>query len=422
MRKTLLAVFVLLLAVGVAWGGESIRVLVAQHSWSAAMQNLIPGFEKETGIRVQLEQYGEDQLSQKLAVEFTAGSVFDVYMTRPPQEARMMSRNGWWEDLTKYFKGDADYDFDDFTDGAVLGTRINGVQTSIPLVNEMEVLYYRKDLLDAKGIKVPTTFEELEDAARQLADRQNDVAGFIARGQRSPLVTQFSSYLYSFGGDFFDSTAMKSLIDTPEFLAAADFYGRMLREYGPPGVLNMHWPQAVAVFAQGKAAMYTDASSIYANLLDPDKSSVAATTEVAVFPKGPKAHKTYDVTAWGLAMSSKSANKDAAWKFIRYMTDKPRTMILQGEYANQCARKSTFTTSEGTKNFPSSWVKAVAESGPIGVGYDRPLITAVQEARDAIGEVITDSIAGRDFRATAKRADASFQELLDREKREAEAK
>ena len=84
-----------------------------------------------------------------------------------------------------------------------------------------------------------------------------------------PLVTQFSSFLYSMGGDWFDADR-KATINTPEALAAIDLYGTLLREYGPPGVLNMSWPQAVAIFAQGNAAMYTDASSIYANLLDPE--------------------------------------------------------------------------------------------------------------------------------------------------------
>ena len=230
---------------------------------------LLADFEAATGIKVNFEAYGEDQLNQKLTTEFTAGgSDIDVFMQRPLQEARVMQMNGWYEDLTNCV-ADPAYDFADFADGAVGTTTVDGVLTGIPIVTEQEVLYYRKDLLEAAGLAVPTTLDELKAAAEALTDKDNEMYGFVARGQRSPLVTQFSSFLYSSGGDWFDENR-QATINTPEALAAIDLYATLLREYGPPGVLNMSWPQAVAIFAQGNAAMYTDASSIYANVLDPD--------------------------------------------------------------------------------------------------------------------------------------------------------
>ena len=45
---------------------------------------LIPQFEAQKGIKVTLENYGEDQLNQKLTTEFVAGtSDIDVFMQRP---------------------------------------------------------------------------------------------------------------------------------------------------------------------------------------------------------------------------------------------------------------------------------------------------------------------------------------------------
>lgn len=420
MRRLLSVVLAFVLVAAVARGGETIRVVACNHPWAEGMKALVADFEKETGIKVQVEQYGEDQLMQKLAVEFTAGgSTIDVFMTRPQNDARLYIKNGWLADLTPYVENDADYDFSDYTEGSIVSTKINGFQSSIPVVTEVEVLYYRKDLLEKKGVQVPTTFEELEEAAKILDDKQNEIAGFMARGQRSPLVTVFSNYLFSYGGDFYNKETMTSMVDTPEFLAAAEFYGRMLRNYGPPGVLNMSWPQGCAIFAQGKAAMYTEASSSYPNMLDPAKSKVADLTEVAMFPRGPVAHKCFDVTAWGLSMPTNAPHKDAAWKFIRYMTNKENTIIIQGKYANQCARKSAFADPRGIENFPKSWVKAVQDSAAIGVGYDRPLITQVGEARDIIGQVITDAIENKDYKASAKTAHAKFQVLLDREKADA---
>jgi len=395
------------------YAGTTLRLVGANHPWQEAITPLLADFEAATGIKVNFEAYGEDQLNQKLTTEFTAGgSDIDVFMQRPLQEARVMLMNGWYEDLTDCV-ADPDFDFADFAEGAVGTTTVNGVLTGVPIVTEQEVLYYRKDLLEAAGIAVPTTLDELKAAAEALTDKENEMYGFVARGQRSPLVTQFSSFLYSSGGDWFDAER-QATINTPEALAAIDLYGTLLREYGPPGVLNMSWPQAVAIFAQGNAALYTDASSIYANMLDPEKSTVADKTGVAKFPAGPAGSIMYNVTSWGLAMPSSSQNKEAACEFIKWATSKAIVTKTQGEGTVPGARKSVWADPAGTASFPADWVEAVAASAD-GRGYDRPLVTAVTEARDIIGGAVVTSIEGGDFTTAANDANAQFQALLDGE-------
>ena len=417
MRKCICLAALCLLVACLAGAGETIRVLGGNAAYGDTLKILVPQFEKDTGIKVQYEMYGEEQLTQKLTVEFTAGSSdIDVYMTRPLQEARLMKKNQWCADLTEYVKNDSDYDYDDIIPAAIDGVLIDGVLTSIPVVTESEMLFYRKDIFQERGLKVPDTLAEMEELAKQLTDKPNEFYGFISRGMRSPLVTQFSSFLYGFGSDWFDAKTRTSLIDTPDFLAAVDYYANMLKNYGPPGVTNMNWYQAEAIFQQGKGAMYTDASSHMPNMFDVKKSAIADKVGFALFPAGPKMRRTYFVTAWGLGMSSQSKKKDLAWKFIRYMSDKERSIQFQGEYGNQSARKSSYETADGVKMFPEDYAKAIADSIPYGVSYDRPQVTSVLEARDMIGEVVVTAIEGGDFKSAAKRAHAKFQELLDREK------
>lgn len=417
MRKLLCLLLVTLLSTTILSAGErTLRFVGVNHVATDAIEELLPAFEKETGIKVLIEKFGEDQLNQKLITEFTAGNTsVDVFMTRPLQEARIMANNKWYEDLGPWFAKTPGYDFDDFTASSRSSVIVNGVTTAIPLVTEAEILYYRKDLLEQAGIAVPDTLEELVEAVKKLTDKKNEFYGFVARGQRSPLITQFSSFLYSHGGDWFNQETRKATVNTPEALAAMDMYGTLLREYGPGGVLNMSWPQACAIFAQGKVAFYTDASSLYPNMLDPTKSTVADKTGVAVFPKGPSGRNMYNITAWAMAMTSNSKNKEDAWKFIEYVTNKQAITFIQGEKAVQCARNSVWETSEGTKNFPADWAKAVAESAD-GYAYDRPLVVAVGQARDMIGAAVVAAIEGKDFKAAADRANQQFQQLIDREK------
>ena len=402
------------------YAGTSLRFLAANHPWTDAIKPLLGDFEAKTGIKVNLESYGEDQLTQKLTTEFTAGSSdVDVFAQRPLQEAKLHDQNGYYQDLNKYVKDPAktpaDYAFDDLSKAALGTESVRDVLTGIPIATESEVLYYRKDLLQAAGLSVPKTLDELKTAAAKLTDKSKEQFGFVARGQRSPAVTQFSSYLYSYGGDWFDLKTKKATIDSPEFITAVTFYGQLLRDDGPPGTLNMSFPQAAAIVAQGKAALYTDANSISDLMTNPQKSTVADKIGVAPFPAGPKGANMYTVTSWGLAMYSGSKHKDAAWEFIKWATSKEIVIKTQGTGAVPGARKSAYDSKDGTAKFSADW-SAAAGASANGRGYDRPLVVQVPKARDIIGDVITTSIQGGDVPAAAKKAQADFQALLDSEK------
>ncbi|MCL2000924.1 MAG: sugar ABC transporter substrate-binding protein [Planctomycetes bacterium] len=417
MKKTILAVMLFVMTACMVGAGESIRVLCYTSPITEAFKSMIPAFEKETGIEVNLETMGEDQLNQRLIVEFASdgGINIDVFMTRPMQEGRLMRRNDWYEDLAPYFKDDAEFDFADFSPGSIGSTNIDGVQTAIPLLADTEVLYYRKDLFEEKGLKPPATFDEMEKIAELFTDKSKDMYGFVARGQRGPLITMFSGFLYAYGGDWYDFKTRKSLVDTPEFLAACKMYGGLLHKYGPPGVLNMSWNQAAVVFGQGKAAMFTDGSGTFPAIMNPATSPYADKTGVAPMPLGPGPRRVMTGVAWGFAISKKSGHKDAAWKFIRHMTNKEGTRVVQGDFGVPLSRMSTWEDPEGVKSFPPELVAALVDSAPYGLGYDRPLVISVSEARDIIGSAVVAAIEGQDPLPAIRIAHSRFQELLDRE-------
>ncbi len=57
----------------------------------------------------------------------------------------------------------------------------------------------------------------------------------------------------------------------------------------------MSWPEAMAIFTQGKAAFYTEADSLYKNATDPAKSKVADKVGFAALPAGPAGSKPYNI-------------------------------------------------------------------------------------------------------------------------------
>ena len=397
------------------YAGTSIRVILASHDWTTAIESRLSEFEEATGIDIEFEVYPEDQLSTKLNVELASGGQYiDVFMCRPLQEVQQFIQNGYLADVTDLM-GDAEFQGDDFITAAADSYKqsgaTDGVYYGVPLVTERQVLYYRKDLLEAAGIAVPTNLEELAAAAAQLHDPANGVVGFVGRGLANAAVTQFSAYLYSFGGDFYNFETGEATINTPEAVEAFTYYGDLLRESGPDGALNMHWQQAAAIYSTGGAAFCTDADSIWQSFCGPE-TDVADNAGFAVSPN----NSTWNICSWGLGVSAGSKNQAAAKEFIKWAAGVEMTKYIQTSGISS-ARNSAWNDPECTKNYPAELLAAIQTGNEIATkSYDRPLTTSVSAARDVIGSVITTAIEGGDVQAAADKANSEFQAILDADK------
>lgn len=393
------------------FAGTELRLIFANHPWNNAIQRLLPQFEEASGITLRVESYFEDQLSQRLQIGLTSGnSQADAFMFRPLQEGKLFASNGWVEDLSQYVTRDADWNWEDFQEATRSTVTFDDVLYGLPIVTEREMLYYRADIFEEQGIEPPQTLEELEQIAAQLNDPDNEFYGVVIRGRRSPAVTQFSSFLYSFGGDWIVDG--QSGIASPEAQEAYNYYGNLLRNYGPPGTVNMSWPEALAIFQQGKAAMWIDADVFYANVIDPNQSVVADSVGFAPFPEGPAGANQYNVTSWALGMNAGSENKDAAWEFMKWASSAPVVMELQ-KLGTPGARQSVWDSPEGLSGFPEDYAEVVKIQSARGVGYDRPLVIRVGEARDIVGQPIVTAIEGGDVAAAIEEADAAFNTFLE---------
>jgi len=394
--------------------GKKVNLLLANHPWGEMLKTLVPEFEKISGIKVEVQSYFEDQLDQKVSVQLTSGSSKpDVFMYRPTQQAKLYAKNGWTEALDGYAKSDPEYDLNDFFASAIGSTTVEGQLYGIPILTEREIIYYRKDILEQENIAIPKTFEELEAAAKKLHNPGQEFYGFAGRGERTALVKSVASYLYSTGGDWMVDG--KASVNTPEAIKAFTYFGSLLKNYGPPGVLNFNWPQVLELFAQGKAAFATDADSLYTNVIDPEKSKVVDKVGYALLPAGDAGSRPTNAAGWGLAMSSKSNEKDAAWAFIKWATSKEIMLELQKK-GSPGARLSVMNDPAGAQGFPPELFEVMKASIENGVAYDRPQVISVGEARHVIGEIVQKVIQGeQNIQAVADKANAAFQAIIDKD-------
>jgi multiple sugar transport system substrate-binding protein len=395
-----------------------LRIMAINHVWSQAVTAYLPEFEDLVGRRVTMQMLTADQLSNSYNVKLNASATdIDVMMVRALQDQLLFARNGWLADLTGRTGNDTGFDWDDFQEAPRDRSVTAGKVLSVPVVTERPALYYRKDLVERFG-GPPGTLDDLMAMSLELADRGNGLFGYVGRGQRSGAVSQWSSFLYSFGGDFTDERG-RSGIGTPEAIAAYEYYGTLLDRTGPPGVTNMSLEQAMPIFAQGKAAFYVDADAIYSNFLDPDISTVQDTVGFAPFPAGPAGARPHNIPSWSLAVNTFSLLQDDAWAFIRWASSPEMVVRLQAE-GIPGARTSAWEDPATLAAFPPDLAEAMRVNAANGIGHDRPEVIQVGRARDIVGRPLVAGILGQAVPPVARDADDEFSDFLVRDNRQQE--
>jgi multiple sugar transport system substrate-binding protein len=195
-------------------------------------------------------------------------------------------------------------------------------------------------------------------------------------------------------------------------IKAFELYGRMLKQYGPPGSENNHWYEASSIMGQGKAAMYTEFDSISSFVEDPQKSKVTGKMGYAMFPKGPGGKPGTMATVWGLGIPKNSKNPKAGWLFLQWATSKEIVLALQSERAVQGGRDSVWKDPKAAAKMNPELAQALAAGLRVGNPSWNPPVVAVPEVRDAIGAAIVTAIQGGDVKAAVNKAAADTKRIM----------
>ena len=396
-----------------AYKGTTLRVLLNQHPWTTAMQEYLPEFEKLTGIKLVTETYPEAQFRQKVLVELsTGGQNLDAFMLSPGQEGQLYAKSGWVEDMTGYVnsktKTAGNWGFSDFYPSVVNSTRYAGIMTGVPIQTETTMLFYRKDLFQKYGVAVPKTLAQLEAAAKTL-NRKDGVAGIALRGKGASATSQFAPYMYAEGSSWLKDG--QANFTDPKFVKAMTYYTNLLKNYGPQAAVTMSWPEVTNLFAQGKVAMFTDASLFRSIVDDPKSSSVAGKVGFAAVPG-----RKPTVTTWALAISKGSSKKDAAWLFTQWATNRQNQLRVLLKDVPAVRRSvwndKTFKAQDKNPEWTQAHLSQLASATPLW----NPPVSQVGEVRDALGQAMVGILQGGNVNDLLKRANDSTNVILSKEK------
>ncbi|HUX87048.1 MAG TPA: extracellular solute-binding protein, partial [Chloroflexota bacterium] len=123
-----------------------------------------------------------------------------------------------------------------FIDSPLASWQYQGKHFGFPQYVFPRMLYYRKDLLQAKGLKEPTSWEEWLSSVVALTDAKNNQWGvtFSVNGHSPEPIAYL---MRGQGSAMFDKDG-KPLLDTDAGYAAIDLYAKLVKQGGPPGMTN----------------------------------------------------------------------------------------------------------------------------------------------------------------------------------------
>ena len=211
-------------------------------------------------------------------------------------------------------------------------------------------LVYDKAFLEAKGVKPPTSWDELKVAATKLT---TDGRTGLVMGFEYPRVGVF---MFQAGGAMTDDKVTKMTVNTPENKAAFGFLSDMYKAktLQAPDEVGAGW--GGEALGKQKAAMVIEGNWMVSFMAKDFPDVKVGYSEL---PAGPKGKGTFAFTVcYGVNKNSKNAA--AAWKLVDYLTNADGALRWTNEFNVMPAHSSV----------ADKWLAARPELRPFVNGAD----------------------------------------------------
>jgi len=333
------------------WKGETLRFIGESLPPLEALANVKSEFEKITGVKVEIEQYGQAEVIEKTMADFVGKTqVYDMILS-PHRQLGTYVKNDWLLPLDQFMKNEKlkDPSFD-VAGGAILDDRYwhevswyDGQAYGLPFHFISMYLWYRYDIFEhpdeqaafkAKyGYELPSppvNMKEFYDTAafftRKKGERlagqtlKQDMYGVTLMGKRH--VSTWYDYLnilYAFGGKDIDSKSGfeygKITINSPEAVKAMEFYKSMAK-FCPPGLLSAGWDESQAAMQQDIAVMGLEWDDAVGAVENPKESMVAGKIAYSGVPI--ETSKICQIEGWNYHIPKLSKKPELAWLFVQW--------------------------------------------------------------------------------------------------------
>lgn len=233
----------------------------------------------DPNVEIEVSVYQDENILQFVGTAFETGTDLGIFSSFNSQ-IRTWVEQGYLLELDSIVESIGE---DDFLPGT--RTVIDGHDYVMPAQANASAIWARTDLLEAEGLDLPTTFEELIGALETLNGKDGIVGISTGVGNVPNLTTQFySPYLYQSGWDWFDAQGNLTF-DQPAVLESIERFSQVL-SFTTPSLYNATYPDISNLFGAGRAAFATFPGRLGVNVARNDPE-LAENITVMPIPAGP---------------------------------------------------------------------------------------------------------------------------------------
>lgn len=354
----------MLLSAGAALAeGETVTINFWHHYSAQSAENetlmnvLIPAFEAENpGIKVNAVSHEWAELHDKVLVSANSNALPDVArcdIAWLPEFQKMGILVALDEEMPNFAEVSGK-----LLDSAMSTAIINGHYYALALNTNSKIVFYNKAMLEAAGVSIPATMEEWIEAVKKLSGENSK--GQQVWGWNEPALAGWNicPFIWSFGGALTneDQTIATGYINGPATVKAVETFAELVKAGAITGFNAGDIPMTDG-FGTGRYAMMLEGPWKSAEL-------AGAYPDVAYGTAPIPAGEGGSISVLGgedIAMFN-TPNKEAAWKFMQFMT---------GEYAE--------TEMAKCGQIPVN--RAALESDTVKAADYAPFIEAIQTAK-----------------------------------------
>lgn len=421
-----------------AQDANSVRVLSVEDPFFFAMKAMVPEYEKETGIKVELESLSYDALQSRLVSSFVAKtSDADVIVVDQMWLGQYLD-NGWIVSLSDFIAKDGDIDLSDFIPEVLYSCNMwRGQIGTLPIAAYAQGVMYRKDMFDEFGLAAPPTqtsedwtwtkyVETLQSLEGKSFGGQPVFPTVVCGSQPSPIVHMFTQLSVSHGANWFKSFPAAPWDFAPQltdqaWIKSVDIY-RQLYKLSPPEAINYVWFDAGTRFAKGDVGMFYWWTPYFyliknSGYMTGKKSDVMDKYATAALPKAEGVPQTVSVGGYSLGIPSSSERQDAGFAFIKWATSKAtqKKMALWPDLNYQFsdfARASLYQDEEVKAVYPYLDVQyAMMKQGNGKI--TRPPVPGYTAIESVLGLTLNQLLTGTEDPKTAlQRTNSLFESIL----------
>ncbi|MEU1212148.1 ABC transporter substrate-binding protein [Streptomyces sp. NPDC005791] len=300
------------------------------------LQPELDKFEKETGIKVELEVVPWGDLLNRILTATTSGQGPDVLNIGNTWSASLQATGALlpWDEKNFEAIGGKDR----FVESALASTGVRGeAPAAVPLYSMAYALYYNKKMFAEAGIeKPPTTWDEVTEAGKKLSE--DGKWGLGAEGSNlSNNIHQVFVLAKQHGADFFTADGTADFTSKGAVAAVKQYVDLMAKDkIIAPGNAEYAQNQSLSDFAKDKTAMVlwqTAAATFEAQGMDKEEWGVVPAPVRSGEPGQGKGTNSM-VAGINMAVFANTKNIDGAKKFVKFMTSDDEQTVLNKAYGS----------------------------------------------------------------------------------------